>query len=217
MKYLLRIFIVLLSFLNLSCGKKSTDVKLTSLDDSLSYYQGIFAAWKLRESGYRSFDHSKFDEGIEQSNTDVNSNFEKKMEAGSIITQKLKANVSAFFEKNKNNARLITTPSGLQYEVIQDGDKNSNSPALGDSIKLSLKGYRIDGAEFQSFKGNMVFTGRMAGFREGISLMKRGSKYKFYIPPHLGIGNDIELTAPSVYRNMPSIYEIEIVDIYPVK
>lgn len=217
MKYLIKVSLFFLSLLGLSCSESNIDVKLTSIDDSLSYYQGVFAGWKLRENGYRAIDYSKFKEGFELAKAESKLNFEKRMDASLIINQKFEAKINNFFAKNKDKKGVITTPSGLQYEVIEYGDKNGVMPVLGDSVKLSLKGYRIDGVQFQSYKGVMVFIGRIPGFREGISKMKKGSKYKFYFPPHLGIGNDMELTAPSMYRNMPSIYEVEIFEIYPVK
>ncbi len=96
-----------------------------------------------------------------------------------------------FLEENKKRDGVKTTESGLQYEVIKKG--TGASPAATDKVKVHYHGTLIDGSVFDSsvdrgepitFPLNQV----IAGWTEGVQLMKEGAKYKFYIPQDLAYG-----------------------------
>lgn len=96
-----------------------------------------------------------------------------------------------FLEENKKNKNVKVTPSGLQYEVITQG--NGERPGAVDTVTVNYKGTLINGTEFDnsykrgqpiSFALNKV----IKGWTEGLQLMAAGSKYKFYIPYQLGYG-----------------------------
>ena len=90
-------------------------------------------------------------------------------------------------------AGVTTTATGLMYEVIKEG--NGANPTATDNVKVHYKGTYINGEEFDSSykRGNdpvdLGLNQVIAGWTEGIPLMKVGSKYKFYIPSNLAYGD----------------------------
>lgn len=106
--------------------------------------------------------------------------------------EKNKKEASAFMKKNGKRAGVVTTPSGLQYEVIKAG----TGPKPGDTttVKVHYNGTLMDGKVFDSsikrgqpveFALNQV----IPGWQEGIKYMNVGSKYKFWIPSNLAYGD----------------------------
>jgi len=95
-----------------------------------------------------------------------------------------------FLTKKKADSKVQTTASGLMYEVITEG--TGAQPTEANMVKVNYKGQLIDGKVFdESPKGEPVeFPVGMViqGWKEGLQLMKVGSKYKFYIPAELAYG-----------------------------
>ena len=96
-----------------------------------------------------------------------------------------------FLAENKKRAGVVTTASGLQYEVINEG--HGRRPRATDTVSCHYEGTLIDGTVFDSsyrrgepaaFGLNQVIT----GWTEGVQLMQEGAKYKFYIPWQLAYG-----------------------------
>jgi FKBP-type peptidyl-prolyl cis-trans isomerase len=129
---------------------------------------------------------------------------------------KSKPNIIAcdqFLSTNKNKSGVITTASGLQYEVLKEG--NGPKPALTDTVVCHYKGSFLNGNVFdESYtKGQPIqfaLTGVISGWTEALQLMPVGSKYKLYVPYQLGYGvND--------YYSIPGgsllIFEVELVSI----
>ena len=86
---------------------------------------------------------------------------------------------------------VITTASGLQYEVLREG--NGKKPSAKDSVKCHYEGFLIDGTVFDSSvqRGEPAVFGLqqvIAGWTEGLQLMQEGAKYRFYIPYRLAYG-----------------------------
>jgi FKBP-type peptidyl-prolyl cis-trans isomerase len=122
----------------------------------------------------------------------------------------------AFLEANKKkNAKLKTTASGLQYEVIQMGTGIKPGPV--DTVKVNYVGTLINGEEFDnSFRRGQPITfalnGVIAGWTEGLQLMPAGSKYKLYIPQKLGYGlNDMG----RIPGGSTLVFEIELLEVKP--
>ena len=99
----------------------------------------------------------------------------------------------AFLAENGKKAGVITTQSGLQYEVLQEG--NGKKPKATDTVRCHYEGRLIDGTVFDSsyrrkqpadFGLNQVIT----GWTEGVQLMSEGAKYRFYIPYNLAYGEN---------------------------
>lgn len=118
-----------------------------------------------------------------------------------------------FLEENKKNNNVKETASGLQYEILQEG--TGAKPTRDNTVKVHYRGTTIDGKEFDSsYKRNepieFPLSGVIPGWTEGVALMNKGAKYKFYIKPELaygeqGAGNAIE-------PNSLLIFEVELLD-----
>jgi FKBP-type peptidyl-prolyl cis-trans isomerase len=141
------------------------------------------------------------------------------------ITQEREAETMALAESNaaaaaaflaENGARegVITTESGLQYEVIEAGD--GAMPGPGDSVEVHYRGTLIDGTEFDSSyaRGESVTFGVgqvISGWTEALQLMQVGAKYKLFIPSDLayGAGGAGDRIGP----NSALVFEVELLDI----
>lgn len=119
-----------------------------------------------------------------------------------------------FLAENKKREGVITTESGLQYELLQEGD--GATPTAADRVKVDYVGTLIDGTEFDSsikrgepavFGVNQV----IPGWSEALQIMAVGSKYKLYIPADLAYG---EKGAPPVIEpNSVLVFEVDLLGI----
>ena len=119
-----------------------------------------------------------------------------------------KAEGEAFLAENKKKASIVTTPSGLQYEIVKEG--TGHQPKASDTVRCHYEGTLIDGTVFDSSYRRGVpaeFGLRqvIAGWTEGVQLMKEGSIFKFYIPYNLaygerGAGADIPPYAALIFK-----------------
>lgn len=114
----------------------------------------------------------------------------------------------AFLAENKKRTGVMTTPSGLQYEIVKEG--TGRQPKASDTVRCHYEGTLIDGTVFDSsyrrgmpaeFGLRQVIT----GWTEGVQLMKEGSIFKFYIPYNLaygerGAGADIPPYAALIFK-----------------
>ncbi len=102
-----------------------------------------------------------------------------------------KSEGEAFLAENKKRAGVVTTPSGLQYEIVKEG--NGRQPKASDTVQCHYEGTLIDGTVFDSSyrRGMPAEFGLrqvIVGWTEGVQLMKEGSIFKFYIPYNLAYG-----------------------------
>jgi len=120
---------------------------------------------------------------------------------------------AAFLEQNAQRAGVEVTESGLQYEVLVEGD--GVRPKADDVVKVFYRGTRIDGELFDGtdpanpaqFSVNQV----IAGWTEGLQLMSLGAKYKLYIPADLAYGDS---PRPGVIQPGDTlVFEVEIVEL----
>ena len=120
----------------------------------------------------------------------------------------------AFLIENSTNPGIIVTESGLQYEILEEGD--GEKPAAPSSVKVHYRGTLIDGTEFDSSyqrEEPYVFSltgGVIQGWLEGVPLMNVGSTYRFYIPSNLAYGED---GRPNIPPYATLIFEIELLEI----
>ena len=118
-----------------------------------------------------------------------------------------------FLAENAKKAGVKTTASGLQYEVIKEG--NGPKPKLTDRVKVNYTGTLMNGKEFDSTAKNgqpaTFGVGQVIkGWSEGLQLMSVGSKYKFYIPYNLGYGAQGTNNIPPF---SPLIFDVELMSI----
>ena len=96
-----------------------------------------------------------------------------------------------YLAENAKKDGVITLPSGLQYQVLKEG--NGKKPSAKDSLKCHYEGFLIDGTVFDSSvqRGEPAVFGLqqvIAGWTEGLQLMQEGAKYRFFIPYRLAYG-----------------------------
>lgn len=92
---------------------------------------------------------------------------------------------------NAKKDGVQTTPSGLQYRVIEAG--NGAKPKASDTVRVHYKGTLINGTKFDSSYDrnesiSFPLNGVIAGWTEGLQLMPIGAKYELVIPSELGYG-----------------------------
>jgi len=128
-----------------------------------------------------------------------------------------KAKGQAFLDANKKRPGVITTASGLQYEVITKGDPASAMPKLQDTFVAHYAGTLIDGTEFDnSYKRGEPITYPVTqvvkGWTEALQMMHIGDKWKLYIPSELGYGDRGSGAIPG---GSVLVFEIELVGVKP--
>lgn len=97
----------------------------------------------------------------------------------------------AFLAENGKKEGVVTLPSGLQYQVLKEG--NGKKPSATDQVVCHYEGTLIDGTVFDSsYQRNQPATFGLnqviAGWTEGVQLMQEGAKYRFFIPYNLAYG-----------------------------
>ena len=102
-----------------------------------------------------------------------------------------KAEGEAFLAANQAKPGIVTTASGLQYEVLTEG--SGPKPTLGSSVTTHYHGTLINGTVFDSSyqrgqPATFPVNGVIAGWTEALQLMGEGAKYRLYIPSELAYG-----------------------------
>ena len=123
----------------------------------------------------------------------------------------------AFLATNKGRPGVVTTPSGLQYEVLRAGD--GPKPAPSDTVRVHYRGTLIDGSPFDSSyeRGQpaVVRPDRVIlAWTEALPMMSVGSKWKLYVPPSLGF-EKLGVSGPNIPPGGTLIYEMELLSFEP--
>lgn len=207
---ILKNFVVILTISSLiSCNSQVKEVKeLKTEIDSASYALGLDMAIKVKanfEEANKELFLQGYRNGIDSTNLlikpeDLNAflgKFFQKLQqekAQKDAEKKFGAVKKAgedFLAENKVKKGVITTDSGLQYEVITEGSGDKALPT--SKIKIHYHGTTIDGQVFDSSVDrkepiDATPTQFIAGFSEGLLLMNKGAKYRLYIPQELAYG-----------------------------
>ena len=119
-----------------------------------------------------------------------------------------------FLAQNAKKEGVITTPSGLQYQVLRQGD--GQVPQKTDKVRVHYEGRLIDGTVFDasSKHGTEPATFRpdqvIRGWTEALTMMPVGSKWRLFIPQELGYG---ERQAGNIPPYSTLIFDVELVNI----
>lgn len=191
----------------------------------ISYALGLSIASNLKNSGVEALDIEQFTQGLnaiinnekirmspDEVNQILNEFFEgmqKKAEGNNSETGK------AFLAENKNKAGVTETASGLQYQVITEG--SGPKPTAKNQVKVHYTGTLIDGTVFDSSvsrgePATFGVTQVISGWVEGLQLMSKGAKYKFFIPSNLAYG--AQGAGKAIGPNATLIFEVELLDIF---
>ena len=176
--------------------------------DKLSYALGIGIGSQLAGMGAKELNIDDFAQAIKdvisgselkvdnaEAQTLVQNFFqeqEAKQQAAAAETGKAaKAAGEAFLAENGKKEGVVTLPSGLQYQVLKEG--NGKKPSATDQVVCHYEGTLIDGTIFDSsYKRNEPATFGLnqviPGWTEGVQLMQEGAKYRFFIPYNLAYG-----------------------------
>lgn len=192
--------------------------------DKFSYSIGLGIGQNLRGMGANDLNVEDFAQAVKDVLTGATPAISH-TEARQIVNEyfeKLEARVNAeniekgkaFLEENKKNPNIKVLPSGLQYEVIREG--NGKHPKATDQVRCHYEGTLIDGTLFDSsirrgepavFGVNQV----IKGWVEALQLMSEGAKWKLYIPSELAYGatGAGELIPP----HSTLIFEVELLEV----
>ena len=176
--------------------------------DKLSYALGIGIGSQLAGMGAKELNIDDFAQAIKdvisgselkvdnaEAQTLVQNFFQeqeaKQQAAAAEAGKAAKAAGEAFLAENGKKEGVVTLPSGLQYQVLEEG--NGKKPSATDQVVCHYEGTLIDGTVFDSsYQRNQPATFGLnqviAGWTEGVQLMQEGAKYRFFIPYKLAYG-----------------------------
>ena len=190
----------------------------------ISYAFGMVLGMDLRQTGL-IFDYDAFSRGfrevMENQDTRIPLEF-----AGQLVDIALYQAISAqaeinrqieetFLAQNAEREGVYTTASGLQYEIIEEG--NGEQPSEFDFVKVHYIGYLIDGTVFDSSldrgePGDFPLAAVIPGWSEGIQLMRVGGKNRIFIPSELAYGtNGVSGIIPP---NSVIVFDVELLEIH---
>jgi len=222
--------------LALSCNQQQTvkNVSLNTELDSVSYAIGLNMAKQIENTfkkekfkndaflkGYADQFDTTITNKIEDSNIQrIISGYMKKLQEEKLAKRNKEGEANKlkglkFLEENGTKEGVKTTASGLQYVVLKEGA--GDKPKEKSKVKVHYHGTLIDGSVFDSsvdrgepseFGLNQV----IKGWTEGLQLMPKGAKYKFFIPSDLAYGANPR-PGSKIKPNEVLIFEVELLDI----
>ena len=190
--------------------------------DSISYALGMGVAKNLQSSGLDSVDMRAFDEGfshvLKGDSTLINEEEVQILLQNYFqgLAEKQKAEFikegEDFLAENKLRPEVDTTASGLQYEVIVEGE--GPNPTTENEVTVHYTGKLLDGTVFDSSveRGEPISFNLgqvIPGWTEGLQLMNSGAKYIFYIPYELAYGEKGAGADIPPYATL--IFEVELI------
>lgn len=214
-------FRFLIASLLLTAGLNVQGQELKTTTDSLSYAIGVDVANTFKRQNIainaevfaKAVQAALADKAVmtpEQCGEFIQNYF---MNASMKTAKENKERGQAFLDKNKEVAGVVTLPSGLQYQVLQEG--TGSRPVLEDEVKVHYSGRTLDGNEFDSsYKrgepAQFGLTQVIKGWTEVLQLMPVGSKWKVFIPENLAYGAQ---APPVIGPNQALVFEIELMEI----
>jgi len=194
-----------------------------NLTDSASYAIGLSVANFYKQQGFKNLNTAMIAKAINDVQSNKPAAFDEATANETIMfyidpeaRERVRPVIESgkvFLANNKKRAGVKTTASGIQYEILKDGQ--GPKPLATDTVVVNYVGKLINGTEFD----NSAKTGKpiefplnrvIRGWTEGLQLMPVGSKYKFYIPYNLAYGVNGAGTIPG---GATLIFEVELLDI----
>lgn len=213
-------------------ASKEEEVMLETTDARLSYGIGLRMGQRMAADGM-TVDVSAYVAGVEDAmagaeskmteeeiNTEMTAFRERRQaEAEAERTAVAQTNLEAgraYMAEMSAREEVQTTESGLQYIVLEPGE--GENPVAEDSVEVHYEGRLIDGNIFDSSfeRGETVTFGLtqvIAGWTEGLQLMKPGGKFKFIIPPDLGYGEGG--AGQMIGPNATLLFDVELIAVVP--
>ena len=192
--------------------------------DKFSYAIGLGIGQNLLSMGAKDLNADDFAQAVkdvlEGNKTAITHNEAREIvnnyfaELEKSVNEKNIAQGKAFLDANRNNPNVVTLPSGLQYEVIREG--NGKKPKATDRVRCHYEGTLLDGTLFDSsikrgepavFGVNQVIRGRV----EALQLMSEGAKWKLYIPSELAYG--VQGAGDMIPPYSTLIFEVELIEV----
>ena len=120
-----------------------------------------------------------------------------------------------FLTKNRNREGVIETSSGLQYQVIEEG--SGNAPDENANVIIHQRCQLLNGKVIEdTFRENepdeVPIDELIEGYREGILLMNKGGRSKFFVPPHLGWGE--KGSGSKIPPNAVLIFDVRLINFW---
>lgn len=177
--------------------------------DTEAFLKGFMAAFK---GGKPEVEEAKLQAAM-QALGDLLQKREKDLSAANLEKGK------KFLEENKKRQGVITTASGMQYEILaKGGDQKYVAPKEGEQdnkeFMVNYKGTLIDGTEFDASPAGQPVPMTLQvvpGFKEALTTMPVGAKWKLYLPSELAYGE--ERRSAEIGPNCVLIFELELVKI----
>lgn len=189
-------------------AQQSSSTLLKNQQDSISYAYGMTIAKSLKDinlvlnydlvtKGLKDFstpsrklDDEQLATLMDMLQQIVFTNEQNRIEK---LAQKNQEEELAFFATNQKKANIVTTGSGLQYEIIAKGPQSSASPTLNDSVVFNYEGRFLDGTKFEStyesgYPATLSMKDLILGWQEGLQLIKAGDTIMLYLPSKLAFG-----------------------------
>lgn len=192
--------------------------------DKISYALGLSIGNNFKSSGINNLHLDDFSKAVEavlknaqpemsydEAKTVINEYLTKLQEEKGALNKKAG---EEFLRVNKEKAGIVTLPSGLQYQIIQEG--SGAKPKATDQVKCHYEGTLINGQIFDSSikRGQPAVFGLnqvIPGWTEALQLMPTGSKWRLFLPSRLAYGD--RQAGELIEPNSTLIFDVELLDI----
>ncbi|WP_371189288.1 FKBP-type peptidyl-prolyl cis-trans isomerase [Thalassotalea maritima] len=201
--------------------------EFTSIEQRVSYGVGRQLGDQLRNNPFKEFDVAAVQAGIadalagaasQVSQEDLQEAFtvvsKKLQEQEAELAKELAAEGEAYLAKNAEREEVTVTESGLQFEVLVEGD--GEMPTAASTVRTHYHGTFIDGKVFDSSydrgqPAEFPVQGVIAGWTEALQMMKVGSKYRLHVPYNLAYGERGSQGAIPPYATL--VFDVELLAI----
>ncbi len=215
--------LILATLVASTCSVAHAEVNLDDENENLSYSLGMLLGERFTKR-FGDLNYDALMEGLQQAHEgketqismeEAQANLQTFEEAANKEAQMMAAEDGAkYLEENKARDGVKVTDSGLQYEVITEGDGAKPTPQ--DTVSVHYAGTLIDGTEFDSSiargqPAEFPLNGVIPGWTEGLQLMNTGSKYRFVIPSELAYGE--RGAGQAIGPGATLVFEVELLEI----